>query len=78
MKYIETDKYVENNIIENFNLSKSKIKNDIKKLIHLSQYAIKNNDNLIGLGDWLLDNIPNLKGVKLWVNYILHMAQIYI
>ncbi|WP_169513552.1 hypothetical protein [Helcococcus sueciensis] len=51
MKYIETDKYVENNIIENFNLSKSKIKNDIKKIIHLSQYAIKNNDNLIGLGD---------------------------
>ena len=49
--FIETDKYLENDSIGKFNVSKSKLKKFTEKLIKLAQYAIENNDDLIGLRD---------------------------
>lgn len=51
MSFIEINNNLENKIIERFNVSIPRVNNFIKKLIELSQYAIINNDNLIGLGD---------------------------
>lgn len=41
----------ENEVIQRFNLSKSKIKKYIMRFKMLLEYAKNNNDNLIGLGD---------------------------
>ncbi|MCC2716916.1 hypothetical protein [Finegoldia magna] len=51
MNFIVTNTELENESIEKFNVSLSKVKRYIKKLIKLTQYAIINSDNLIGLGD---------------------------
>lgn len=51
MNFIETNTELENESIEKFNVSLSKVKRYIKKLIELTQYAIIYSDNLIGLGD---------------------------
>lgn len=51
MNFIETNTELENESIEKFNVSLSKVKRYIKKLIKLTQYAIIYSDNLIGLGD---------------------------
>lgn len=51
MNFIETNIELENESIEKFNVSLSKVKRYIKKLIKLTQYAIIYSDNLIGLGD---------------------------
>ena len=51
MKFIEDNNEIENTITEKFNVSKSKVRKYIEKLIILSDFAIKNCDELIGLGD---------------------------
>ena len=51
MNFIETNKELDNESIEKFNVSLSKVKKYIKKLIKLTQYATIYSDNLIGLGD---------------------------
>ncbi|MFM1524476.1 MULTISPECIES: hypothetical protein [Helcococcus] len=51
MNYIVNNKDFENKSINKFNVSRSKIKKYVDKLINLYQYAIENNDHLIGLGD---------------------------
>ena len=51
MNFIETNTELENESIEKFNVSLSKVKRYIKKLIKLTQYAVIYSDNLIGLGD---------------------------
>ena len=51
MNFIETNKELDNESIEKFNVSLSKVKRYIEKLIKLTQYAMIDSDNLIGLGD---------------------------
>lgn len=52
MKFIENNNEIEDIIIDKFNVSKTKVRKYIEKLIKLSDFAIKNCDELIGLGDW--------------------------
>ena len=50
-KKISSNLELENRIIERFNLSISKIRKYIQSLIKLCDHAIKNNDELYGIGD---------------------------
>lgn len=51
MNFIEANKELDNESIGKFNVSLSKVKKYIIKLIKLTQYATIYSDNLIGLGD---------------------------
>lgn len=48
---ISSNLELENRIIERFNLSISKIRKYVQSLIKLCDHAIKNNDDLYGIGD---------------------------
>ena len=50
-RFLEENAKLENKIIEKYNLSMKKIRNYIGKLMKVLDYAEKNGDNLIGLGD---------------------------
>lgn len=49
--FLEENKKLENKIIEKYNLSMTKIRKYIGKLMKVLDLAEKNGDNLIGLGD---------------------------
>ncbi|WP_311564500.1 hypothetical protein [Peptoniphilus duerdenii] len=49
--FLEENEKLENKIIEKYNLSMKKIRNYIGKLMKVLDFAEKNGDNLIGLGD---------------------------
>ncbi|WP_308552406.1 hypothetical protein [uncultured Peptoniphilus sp.] len=49
--FLEENEKLENKIIEKYNLSMKKIRNYIGKLMKVLDYAEKNGDNIIGLGD---------------------------
>lgn len=49
--FLEENKKLENKIIEKYNLSITKIRKYIGKLMKVLDLAEKNGDNLIGLGD---------------------------
>lgn len=50
-RFLEENAKLENKIIEKYNLSMKKIRNYIGKLMKVLDFAEKNGDNLIGLGD---------------------------
>lgn len=50
-RFLEENEKLENKIIEKYNLSMKKIRNYIGKLMKVLDFAEKNGDNLIGLGD---------------------------
>lgn len=50
-RFLEENAKLENKIIEKYNLSMKKIRNYIGKLMKVLDYAEKNGDNIIGLGD---------------------------
>lgn len=50
-RFLEENEKLENKIIEKYNLSMKKIRNYIVKLKKVLDFAEKNGDNLIGLGD---------------------------
>lgn len=50
-QFLEENAKLENKIIEKYNLSMKKIRNYIGKLMKVLDFAEKNRDNLIGLGD---------------------------
>ena len=50
-RFLEENEKLENKIIEKYNLSFKKIRNYIGKLKKVLDFAEKNGDNLIGLGD---------------------------
>ena len=50
-RFLEENAKLENKIIEKYNLSMKKIRNYIDKLMKVLDFAEKNGDNLIGLGD---------------------------
>lgn len=50
-QFLEENAKLENKIIEKYNLSMKKIRNYIGKLMKVLDFAEKNGDNLIGLGD---------------------------
>lgn len=50
-RFLEENAKLENKIIEKYNLSMAKIRNYIGKLMKVLDFAEKNGDNLIGLGD---------------------------
>lgn len=50
-RFLEENAKLENKIIEKYNLSMAKIRNYIGKLKKVLDFAEKNGDNLIGLGD---------------------------
>lgn len=50
-QFLEENKKLENKIIEKYNLSMKKIIKYICKLMKVLDFAEKNGDNLIGLGD---------------------------
>lgn len=50
-RFLEENEKLENKIIEKYNLSMKKIRNYIGKLMKVLDYAEKNGDNIIGLGD---------------------------
>ena len=49
--FLEENEKLENKIIEKYNLSMKKIRNYIGKLMKVLDFAEKNGDNIIGLGD---------------------------
>lgn len=51
IRFLEENEKLENKIIEKYNLSMKKIRKYICKLMKVLDYAEKNGDNLIGLGD---------------------------
>lgn len=50
-RFLEENAKLENKIIDKYNLSMAKIRNYIGKLMKVLDFAEKNGDNLIGLGD---------------------------
>lgn len=50
-RFLEENAKLENKIIDKYNLSFKKIRNYIGKLMKVLDFAEKNGDNLIGLGD---------------------------
>ena len=50
-RFLEENEKLENKIIDKYNLSMKKIRNYIGKLMKVLDFAEKNGDNLIGLGD---------------------------
>lgn len=50
-RFLEENAKLENKIIEKYNLSMAKIRNYIGKLMKVLDFAEKNRENLIGLGD---------------------------
>lgn len=50
-RFLEENEKLENKIIDKYNLSFKKIRNYIGKLKKVLDFAEKNGDNLIGLGD---------------------------
>lgn len=50
-RFLEENAKLENKIIDKYNLSMKKIRNYIDKLMKVLDFAEKNGDNLIGLGD---------------------------
>ena len=50
-RFLEENAKLENKIIEKYNLSMKKIRNYISKLMKVLDFAEKNGDNIIGLGD---------------------------
>lgn len=50
-RFLEENAKLENKIIEKYNLSMAKIRNYISKLMKVLDFAEKNGDNIIGLGD---------------------------
>lgn len=50
-RFLEENEKLENKIIEKYNLSMKKIRNYIGKLMKILDFAEKNGDNIIGLGD---------------------------
>lgn len=49
--FLEENEKLENKIIEKYNLSMKKIRNHIGKLMKVLDYAEKNGDDIVGLGD---------------------------
>ena len=50
-RFLEENAKLENKIIEKYNLSMKKIRNYIGKLMKVLDYAEKNGDDIVGLGD---------------------------
>ncbi len=50
-RFLEENENLENKIIEKYNLSMAKIRKYIGKLMKVLDYAEKNGDDIIGLGD---------------------------
>ncbi|ERT64769.1 hypothetical protein [Peptoniphilus sp. BV3AC2] len=50
-RFLEENAKLENKIIEKYNLSMKKIRNYIGKLMKILDFAEKNGDDIVGLGD---------------------------
>lgn len=50
-RFLEENEKLENKIIEKYNLSMKKIRNYIGKLMKVLDFAEKNGDDIVGLGD---------------------------
>ncbi len=50
-RFLEENAKLENKIIEKYNLSMKKIRNYIDKLMKVLDFAEKNGDDIVGLGD---------------------------
>lgn len=50
-RFLEENEKLENKIIEKYNLSMKKIRNYIDKIMKVLDFAEKNGDDIVGLGD---------------------------